>query len=358
MQKVAIRLINKLDVDSSIILLSRGLLDEDVTGHRRYFALPAEGSRVRRLTGYWPLARDIAAYIDQDDKHVLMLFGHSMVVLGFLVAIFSRSHVALVANIRNSFAELAGKRRPRPDVVHMLASYALRRCRRVVAVSQALAGEVRQMGVRPDRVRVIPNGVDLGELLAMAGQQLNHPWLQDDAAILVAVGRLSPQKNQQLLLRAMRQVKEQRPIRLWVIGDGPDRAQLEELTDKLGLAGDVEFLGYIPNPHQYIARADCFVLSSKFEGFPNALLEAMALGKAVIATDCPTGPAELIRSGENGLLVPTQHEDALAAAILRVLDDPKQARCMGVAAARTAGSYDVETMLSKFEAMIDELVAR
>ena len=106
-----------------------------------------------------------------------------------------------------------------------------------------------------------------------------------------------------------------------IIGEGEDKDQLIEMASSLGIHQDIDFLGFQKNPFKYMAKSSLFVLSSLYEGFGNVLVEAMALGLPVISTDCPSGPAEIIDDGENGILVPVQDENALAQAILDVLAD-------------------------------------
>lgn len=139
--------------------------------------------------------------------------------------------------------------------------------------------------------------------------------------LIVACGRLHPQKGFTDLITAMVAVRRQIPSVLWILGEGESRSELTKQIESLGLTETVFLLGFKTNPYQYMAKADLFVLSSLFEGFGNVIVEAMACGTPVVSTDCPTGPAEIIESGVNGILVPPENPEALAEGIIRVLSD-------------------------------------
>jgi glycosyltransferase involved in cell wall biosynthesis len=152
---------------------------------------------------------------------------------------------------------------------------------------------------------------------------LIHDWFeQKDRPLLIAAGRLASWKGFDDLIRAMKILVQNRPARLMILGDGPLRADLQTLIDELGLSGAVSLLGYVENPLKYFARADVFVLSSHVEGLPNVLVEAMMCGCTPVATDCPTGPREVLQDGKFGYLVPLRDPVALAAGIEKALDKP------------------------------------
>jgi glycosyltransferase involved in cell wall biosynthesis len=189
----------------------------------------------------------------------------------------------------------------------------------VVALSAGVGGELeRTIHGLAGRVFVIPNaGMDgdepppLGDVARAAGE----------APVLVACGRLVPQKAYPVLLRALATVRERVPARLRILGEGPLRDELGALAEVLGVADAVTFEGFRPDPSAYMAAADVFVLSSEYEGFGNVIVEAMAAGAPVVATDCPYGPGEILEGGRHGVLVPPGDPEALAGALLRVLGD-------------------------------------
>jgi glycosyltransferase involved in cell wall biosynthesis len=193
---------------------------------------------------------------------------------------------------------------------------------RIVAVSQGVADDTARIAhIPPDAITVIRNPVITPELLAQATLPCHHPWFQPGSPpVILGVGRLQRQKDFPTLIRAFALVRQGRPCRLVILGDGNGRAGLLELIDGLGLANEVDLAGFQPNPYPFLARAALFTLSSAWEGSPNALTEAMALGTPVVSTDCPSGPRELLGGGSFGPLVPVGNVPALAAAMVATLD--------------------------------------
>lgn len=194
---------------------------------------------------------------------------------------------------------------------------------RLIALSQGVAGELRSLvGRQADPVPpidVIYNaGVDDAVLSGSQGAAAvpNRP---PDQPLLVACGRLHPQKGYPYLLAAVAKVRQSLPVQLWIVGEGALRPVIERQIQALGLTDTVHLLGFQTNPYQYMAAADVFVLSSLYEGFGNVVVEAMACGAPVVATDCPHGPAEILEGGKSGLLVPPGDADALAQQLLIAL---------------------------------------
>lgn len=216
----------------------------------------------------------------------------------------------------------------------------------VVANSAGVAADlVGSLELPVETVRVIPNLVEIEVIREAAAEPLRHPWLGPGAPpLLLAAGRLVPQKGFDTLLRAFALARRERPMRLVVLGEGAERGHLERLAGALGVSAEVRLPGFQANPYPWLARARLFVLSSLWEGSPNVLVEAMALGTPVVATDCPAGPAELLEGGRLGPLVPVGDAGALAAAIRGSLDHPVPAQELRQAAAR----YGPEVILPQY----------
>jgi glycosyltransferase involved in cell wall biosynthesis len=195
----------------------------------------------------------------------------------------------------------------------------------VVAVSKGVANDLVQwVGVPADKVRVIYNPIITPELFHKAEEPLDHPWFQPgQPPVIAGAGRLTTQKDFPTLLRAFALVRAQRPARLMILGEGELRADLERLAEQLGIAEDFALPGFVQNPYPYLKRAAVFVLSSRWEGLPTVLVEALALGTPVVSTDCPSGPREILADGKWGRLVPVGDAGKLAEAILETLRQPK-----------------------------------
>lgn len=190
--------------------------------------------------------------------------------------------------------------------------YSLRFVSRVIALTQALAAELEKVWrIPPERIYYIPNAVNVPSNLP--DRTLANP------PTLLCVGRFVPQKDHATLLRAFALLRQAQPCSLLLAGEGRERARLEAITHKLDIADDVTFLGYVTNVAPLYRSAWLTVLSSRHEGFPNVLIEALAHGCPIVATDCPTGPSEIINSPDIGLLAEVGNPENLAACIAEVL---------------------------------------
>lgn len=193
----------------------------------------------------------------------------------------------------------------------------------VVAVSMGVADDLaRAIDLPRARIGVLYNPVLTPALLDRAAARLDHPWFgQDEPPVVLGVGRLTAQKDFPALIQAFARLRSRRPCRLIILGEGELRTELEALVERLGLRADVALPGFVDNPYVWMRRAAMFVLSSAWEGLPNALIQAMACGTRVVSTDCPSGPSEILEQGRWGPLVPVGQIDALADAMSATLDD-------------------------------------
>jgi len=192
----------------------------------------------------------------------------------------------------------------------------------IVAVSRSVATSLtEELGLDAGRIRTIYNPVVTAALYEEAAAPLDDDWFAPGAPpVVLGVGRLAPQKDFSTLIRAFAQLRGDRTARLVILGEGPERGQLEQLARGLGVAADVKLPGYDHNPFRYMSRASVFALSSIHEGLPGALIQAMACGCRVISTDCPGGAREVLEDGTIGPLVPPREPAALARGISALLD--------------------------------------
>jgi glycosyltransferase involved in cell wall biosynthesis len=195
----------------------------------------------------------------------------------------------------------------------------------IIAVSQSLAQYVETtLDLKPDSVKVIYNPVIDAEMLLKSKYEVDNDWINSQSEpVFLAVGRLSLQKDYETMLKAFAQYKLNNSGKLLILGEGELRTKLENLITTLKLDNEVNLLGFTDNPYAYMSKVNCLILSSLWEGLPTVLIEAMACGCQVIATDCPYGSKEILAAGEYGFLVPTQDISALAQAMGQVLISPK-----------------------------------
>ena len=199
----------------------------------------------------------------------------------------------------------------------------------VVAVSKGVADDLAAAtGLPRARVQVIHNPVVTPLMRRMAAEPLEHPWFRPgEPPVILALGRLVPQKDFGMLIRAFARVRRARAARLLILGEGPERDGLAAAIAENGLQDDVQLPGWIVNPYPYMVRSRLFVLSSRWEGLPTVLIEALFCGVEVVSTDCPSGPREILDGGQYGALVPVADVDELAEAMERALSrDPARPR--------------------------------
>jgi glycosyltransferase involved in cell wall biosynthesis len=196
----------------------------------------------------------------------------------------------------------------------------------IVGVSDGVVEDLAVItGLPRSRFRVIANPTVTPDLHRLAAEPLEDDWFTSpETPRIIAVGRLTRQKGFSILLEAFARLHGRQQCRLVILGEGPDRQKLEMEVERLGLAGAVRLPGFVAKPYPWLVRADLFVLSSLFEGSPNALKEALALGVPVVATDCNSGPRQILQSGRYGPLVPVNDPEALAQAMARVLASPPE----------------------------------
>lgn len=179
------------------------------------------------------------------------------------------------------------------------------------------------------KVQSIYNPIYDDSIPELAKQPVNDEAFNIDALKLITVGRLLEQKDHPTLIKAFTIFsKSNTDAHLFIIGVGKDQQMLESLANELSVSNKISFLGYKENPFAYVAKCDLFVLSSKYEGFGNVIVEAMATGVNVASTDCPSGPAEILNDGEFGFLCPVGNPQFLADAIATALNNKKPAEVL------------------------------
>lgn len=220
----------------------------------------------------------------------------------------------------------------------------------VIAVSQGVAEDIARSAPLPlNRIHVVPNPVIPPELPGLASAPVDHPWLAAPGPpVILGAGGLRRSKDFPTLLRAFARLREGRALRLVILGEGRQRPRLERLAAELGVRDDVSLPGFVANPYVYMARARLFVLSSLWEGSPNVVVEAMAVGTPVVCTDCPSGPREILQGGTYGPLVPLGDVDAMAGAMAATLDVPTSGQTLKAAVAPYTIHLSTERYLEAF----------
>ena len=216
---------------------------------------------------------------------------------------------------------------------------------RVVAPTALVRDDLVTVGRLPsDRIVTVPNPAFPSDAGRLAAEPVDHPWFSDDVPVVIGVGRMSGGKGFAPLIRSVAVVRERRPIRLVILGEGPERPTLEREAEAVGVADAVWMPGFVPNPLKYVARSDVFVSASEAETFGNVVVEAMAVGTPVVCTAGRNASASLLDGGRWGVIV-GPGAAALAAGLERALDAPPAA---GDGLRRAARAYRLEPVADRY----------
>lgn len=325
-------------VDVDVVTFSGGPLADQVPAGAQWVPL-GQGRVVRGAPAF-------ARYLRQQRPDVLVSALNHVNVLSVAVARSLRNRPVVVVTHHNHLSTAARhKERRRDRAMPRALRVAYAAADHVVAVSGGVADDLaRTTGLARSRIDVIFNPVRFDALVAAGEEPTGHRWADaKDAPLIVASGRLVDQKDFPTLLRAVARLDEHRLI---VLGEGPRRSDLERLAADLGVDGRVHFPGFVENPFSYYRRADVFALSSRWEGLPTVLVEALAFPLNIVATDCPAGPAEILAGGRWGRLVPPGDVDALAAALHDAALDAPPSR------AEAMTPYDPAVVVARYLALV------
>ena len=347
--RVMLTLLEKLDraryAPTLVLVRREGAWIDRVPADVRVIGL----ARRRLLYAVPGLARVLRA---EDPDVVLCLYGGANVI-AVAAHRLARSRARLVLSERSTVYRPDHGWRGRIEVPLKRALYPLADL--VIAVSDGVARDLRdELRLRPDRVRTVYNPAIPPDLPALAQAPLDHPWLVDAAVpVIVAVGRLVAVKDYATMLRGFALVRARIASRLVILGTGPAGPALEALAAELGIARDVAFVGFDPNPFRWMARARVLMQSSLAEGLPGVLIQSMACGTPVVATDCNHGPREVVADGVNGFLVAVGDSGALADRAARLLADGALRDRMSAAARASGQPYTLAAALQNYERAID-----
>lgn len=298
----------------------------------------------RTLAGLLPLAR----FLKREQPDILLAnLGHNNILALWAKAI-SNAPTRIVTSFHNTLSGEAGEHANwKNKILPTLCRLFLKRSDGVVAVSNGVADDLAQIARLPrSRIEAIYNPVVFADFDARMSEEPPHPWFSDSGPpILLAVGRLNRQKDFATLLNAFARLRESMSARLIILGEGELKAELETQAAALGVAEAVSLPGFVANPLPFMRKAAGLVMSSRYEGFGNVLVEALACGTPVASTDCPHGPSEILQGGRYGPLTPVGDAEALTAAMRLLLQSPLpaetlRARGREFTVTRAAQAYD------------------
>lgn len=302
------------EVDIVVATRRSAVLAPEMPPDARYIALGAP-----RTLGALP---GLCRYLRRARPDIMISSLHEANNIAALAKLVTRSRARLLITLHNNTsATLALQSDRRTRWAIRAAGYLHRLADSVGAVSDGVARDAERVWRLPaGAIKTLPNPLDSDTVRALADCPLDHPWFaQGMPPVILSCGRLVPDKGFDTLIAAFAKTRQAHAARLVILGAGPLRATLLRQAAASRVADDVQVLDFDQNPFRYMRRAAVFALASRLEGYPNALIEALACGCRVVATDCPSGPREILSDNACGLLVPVDDVDALAAALAKAL---------------------------------------
>ena len=330
-----------------VLISKRGPLLERLPADIRIVDLGAGRAR-RAIAG-------LRRYLSDERPDAVLSVAFQTNILTMIASLGLRPKPRIILSVRNTYgATMAAMRQPKRMLFEAATRLLYPLADGIIGVSKGVCQDLHREAGVPERLLFpVYNPVLDEQFERLAAEPVEGGFATDqNVDAVVTVGRLAEQKDHATLIRAFAKVAAKRPARLTLLGDGELRGRLQVLTDQLGLTDRVRFAGIRANPYPYMREADLFVLSSSWEGFGNVLVEAMATGTSVVATDCPHGPREILEDGKWGTLVPVGDVDALAMAMLKVLDEG------GVDARERAKQFTVEAAADQYLALFGGIKCR
>lgn len=359
-QRVIVTLLRELDrgrFKSHLVLWKRegvyfDLLPSDVP----VIAFPdGPGSRMHNIAQLGRIIEDV-----QPDLVISFLNGAN--VLALETKLLKRPHCSFLISQRNNLSASLERNYPYGALRRWLRkrymAWLYPKADHIITLSKGVKTDlVQNFNIPSEMVTPIYNPLDLALIRKQAQSPVHYPWARSQYKIILGVSRLVEQKGFPDLIRAFSQVQERIPSKLVILGEGLLRGKLEALVASLNLQGDVYMPGFVGNPWAYMRDADLFVLSSHWEGLGNVIIEAIACGTPVIATDCDFGPREIIRHGENGILVPVEDVSQLAAQIVGLLGNAAERRRLSEAGFRRALDFDSVKICREYESIFEKIAS-
>ena len=328
----------------------RGLLSRTVVFTRKSLMTL---SKLPALVGYLASERPTVLVSALWYSNVLAIWARTLAQVDTRLAVTEHNTLSLTLADYLSTQTRDRRTKQMSELIRRLYS----RADSIVAVSNGVAEDLAATtGLARGRVQMIYNPVITAAIVGLAESAIDNEWCENRAVrVILAIGRLNTQKNFSTLIDAFHRVRaEKSDLRLIILGEGPLRSELESQIARLGLTDDVLLPGWVDNPYSYMSRARMLVLSSLWEGLPTVLIEALACGCPVVATDCPSGPREILAEGRYGSLIEPGDVDALADAINQTVESSIDKTVLK----QRAGDFSITAGFDAYQDLVDKLAAQ
>jgi glycosyltransferase involved in cell wall biosynthesis len=350
-QKVAVHLIReflRLEIPTTLIAIdSSGPVRREIPDGCALIELNSHRTRWALLGLSLTLTKNKPYVLISSQTHLNVLVIIARILTGYPRKLIVIEHIAF-----NTSMMAAGRllERLRPWMIKTFYPFA----DRIVTVSTDSAYSIYHYAKINKKIDVIENGLDLDAIQQSASQLVvGHPWMEENSGLklIVGMGRLSPQKNFADLLHAFSLLERRENYRLIILGEGPEEDALRSFSKELNIQDCVDFPGYVENPFPLLARANLFVSSSRWEGFANVVIEALACGIPVVATDCPGGPSNILAGQAFAKIVSMGNTFEMSIAMNDLLStDFDRSTIM-----EYAKNFNVQTMAQRYLDLISEL---
>lgn len=302
--------------------------------------------------------------VNKEKPNIIISFSSYSYIILSIVKLLSLNQISLVSIFNNNIYEIISRR---PGFLYkqllfltiiLFSNFP----DRFVFTSRALAKNMsKRLNMNKNKIIIIPHSVDLKKTHLLSKYSLegkeNKSLIAKNLFNIFSTGRLEEQKDYHTLLRAFSIIaKKNKSAHLFIIGDGEQKEELKRLARELQIEKKVLFLGWKTNIYKYLKHADLFIFSSFYEGFGMVIVEAMALGIPVVATDSPFGPSEILENGKYGFIVPVADEKKMAQAALRLVNKKKLRNKYSKLSQKRAKDYDVREMLKKYELLYQKVL--
>lgn len=347
-QRVLTTLANNLtkNYEVSIITFIRSdsfyALDKEVNLIPCFNNINPSSNPIEAIKSNYALLKKINIIVKENKTDLIISFMTTANILGIIIGRFNKIPI-IISERTNPYHQKI------PKFWSILRSFCYRYSDMLIVQTETIKKFFKDK-VDESKLLILPNPIS-NELTK--NRNLNS--LTNKGNIILTVGRLTPLKSHAMLIRAFA-LTEYEKWELWIAGDGPEYQNLESLISELNLDNHVKLLGLVKDVHTLYNTAKVFAFSSTYEGFPNVLIEAMHFGLACVSTDCPTGPSELINSGENGYLVPVNDIDEMRDKLTSLMNNQTIIKQFGKKSMITVQKYEEENVISQWKSVINPLL--
>lgn len=306
----------------------------------------------------------LISYLKKEQPEALMALDEYTHVLALIAKMFARVDTRIILRVGNMYSVLyKNYTRWRDKIVPFISRRIYKKADAIIAVSHGVKADVIKLfSITPEKIIVIPNPKDIEKIRRIAEEPIEEIFTA--LPLIVSVGRLRVQKNFPVLIEAFKKVLSEIPCRLVLVGTGREEGRLRAFAEQQGLSkDDIVFTGFQENPYKYMSRANVYVLSSLWEGLPNSLIEAMVCGAPVVATDCDSGPREILAPDTDplkritkgveyapyGVLVPVNSVEDLAEALKKMLGDEDLRKKYATKSLERSGAFEHHAILKRYE---------